>query len=179
MLLYFNLVVEHFFSELYYKKKEKISNTKILTKSTDFDVNIFSLWHLEVDRYIYYRKLRGQRRHSKGTSCNLYFGIFFLIIYLNFGSDVFLFVVFSGTSLFFSAAIEHYFSNHSTKEGKIFCSQNGSQFAVFRCYQKPWLIWTWIDNVNTVWWLLSNNTITRDTVEDNTQEFRFAVDIKK
>jgi hypothetical protein len=53
------------------------------------------------------------------------------------------------------------------------------EFAVFRCYQKPWLIWTWIDNVNTVCWLLSNNTITRDTVEDNTQEFRIAVDTKK
>ena len=28
--------------------------------------------------------------------------------------------------LFFSAAIEHYFSNHSTNKGKIFCSQNES-----------------------------------------------------
>ena len=82
------------------QNRAKISNTKIIIKSTDFDVNIFLLWHLEVDWYFYYRKLRGQRRYSKGTSCNLYFGIFFLIIYLNFGSDVFLFVVFSGTSLF-------------------------------------------------------------------------------
>ena len=94
------------------QKREKISNTKILIKSTDFCVNIFLLWHLEVDRYIYYRQLRGKRRYSKGTSCNLYFGLFFMIIYFYFCSDVFLFFVFSGTSLFFSAAIEHFFSDH-------------------------------------------------------------------
>ena len=80
------------------QKREKISNTKILIKSTDFDVNIFLLWHLEVDRYIYYRQLRGKRRYSKGTSCNLYFGLFFMIIYFYFFSDVFLYIVFSGTS---------------------------------------------------------------------------------
>ena len=107
------------------QKKEKISNTKILIKSTDFDVNIFLLWHFESNRYIYYWQLRGKRRYSKGTSCNLYFGIFFMIIYFNFSSDVFLFFVFSGTSFVYTKKENFFFQSYTTNKGKYSVSKNG------------------------------------------------------
>ena len=103
------------------QKREKISNTKILIKSTDLDINVFLLWYFEVNRYIYYRQLRGKRRYSKGTSCNLYFGLFFMIIYFYFCSDVFLFFVFSGTSFVYTKKENTFFSKLHYKQGEIFC----------------------------------------------------------
>jgi hypothetical protein len=101
-------------------KREKSSCIKVMIKSTDFEVNIFLLWLLEINRYIYYRQLRGKRRYSKGTSCNLYFGIFFMIIYFNFCSDVFLFFVFSGTSFVYTKKENIFFQSYTTNKGKIF-----------------------------------------------------------
>ena len=107
-----------------------------MIKSTDFDVNIFLLWHLEVDRYIYYRQLRGKRRYSKGTSCNLYFGIFFMIIYFYFFQMFFdlsssleplLFILGDRTN-FFRATIQTW-ENYSVPK-------NGAYSAVFGCSQK-------------------------------------------
>ena len=50
--------------------------------------------------------------------------------------------VFSRTSFVYTLKEITFFQSYTTNKGKIFCSQNGSQFAVFRCYQKPRLIWT-------------------------------------
>ena len=129
--------------------RDKFSNTKIQIKSTDFDINIFLLWHLEVDRYIYYRQLRGKRRYSKGTSCNLYFGLFFMIIYFYFCSDVFLFFVFSGTSFVFTMKEKTFFQSCTTNKGKYSRTEKGTSFAVFRYTQKPLINSTWYCNRNT------------------------------
>ena len=117
-LFFVILVAENIFSSAPYKEVKNYLWPKILIKSTNFDVNIFLLWHLEVSRYIYYRQLRGRGRYSKGTSCNLYFGIFFMIIYFNFFSDVFLFFVFSGTSFVYTKKENIFFSKLHYKEEK-------------------------------------------------------------
>ena len=127
-------------------KRENSSCTKILIKSTDFDVNIFLLWHLEVDRYIYYRQLRGKRRYSKGTSCNSYFGLFFMIIYFYFFQMFFFFFVFSGTSFVYTKKENIFFQSYTTNKGKYSRTEKGTSFAVFRCNHKLLQTWCWISN---------------------------------
>ena len=174
MLLYLNLGVEQKFSKLPYKREKKFPTQKYWSNRPILMLTFF-YFDISNPTDTFITDNWGEREDTQKVLvaiCTLeYFSWLYTFIFFR----CFSFFVFSGTS-FFQCSYRTYFSNHSTKEGKIFCSQNGSQFAVFRCYQKPRLIWTWIDNVNTVWWQLSNNTITRDTVEDNTQEFRIAVD---
>ena len=122
--LCFHLVTEHFFSKLPYKRKKIFPTQNYWSNRPILMLTFFSLtfqsWQIHL-----LQTIEGKENTLKRVLVAICTLDFFMIIYFNFCSDVFLFFVFSGT-FFFSAAIEHIFSDHPIEIGKIFCTEKWS-----------------------------------------------------